>query len=252
VLVILIALAAVVVPMMGGVSQTTQLDATFATMTALRNAIMGTPNQPGYHQDMAGLLIPSGTLANAVSGGDPDYVGNNTTVPITIPCGFPWQPLDLFQNPTGATTSSSPATNTAQTFDPFTRKGWRGPYLQQTAGNSLFGQILDSYPPRTGSLVGKAAGQPIVIQWPPLGTAGLAGPRTAYIRLVSYGTNGVADAGYQTVWDPQTIQLNQQTTPGSMYQDDVILYLQTSPPTGTTPVTGPWTNYYDLKQQLQK
>jgi type II secretory pathway pseudopilin PulG len=230
VLTILIALAGVLVVMSGVTARVTELDATFTTMMAVRNAIMGTPGHPGYYQDMTGLPIPPNSAGFIASNGDPDYTGG---------AGLPWQMLDLFQDPRTGTAQ--------QSFDPFTRKGWRGPYLSQTAGNNIpLGQILDGWPH------GSQAGKPILIQWPPPSSLGGPANRAQYVRLVSFGADGVQDPGYAGQQDPTyATNYDPSTITPSMYKDDLILYLQITPTNSTNPVSGPWTNYYDLKQRLQ-
>lgn len=208
VVVIIVVLAALVIPLFGKTTHSSELDATFKTMMTIREAIMGTTDRPGYFQDMKGLPIPAST--------DPDVAAG---------AGLPLQMLDLFQNPRTLTTVSD--------FDPSTRRGWRGPYLGQASGSAAgFGIVRDSFT-RQGQLGGL-----IVIQWPPVGTPN----RLRYVRLVSFGPDGVQDPGYAHVWDPAQITAN-------MINDDLIVYLHDAP-SGLAPGAGPWTNYYDLKQKL--
>lgn len=110
VLAVLVLLAALLVPMVGSTVQEAELDVTYATMTHIRDAIMGSPTNPAYFPDLKGLTIP---------GRDPD--------------GVPRTLLDLFMAPVGA-----------PLFDPQTRRGWRGPYISQTSANST-GVIEDAY-----------------------------------------------------------------------------------------------------------
>jgi len=239
VLAILVALGTILIPLMGNVNQSTELDSTFATMSRLRDAIMGTQDHPGYFQDMKNLpIVPTynnwtsspGSWAGAGMTGDPDL---NT--------GLPFRTNDLSYNP-----GVQPFYGTV-VFNPATRKGWRGPYITQptspgglnlgTPSNPVY--VLDSFPTPTGS-----PGSPIIIQWPdPSDTTAV--PRSNFVRLLSLGANGVGDNSYVVngmnyyyPWNPQSI------TP-KMYNDDLILYVRRDVP-GMD-----WTNYTVLKGRLK-
>ncbi len=162
VMAVLVSLAALLVPMYGRSLQTSELDITFQTMTALRNAVVGNGG-PSYLQDMKGL-------SPGVS--DPDALA-----------GIPFTINDLL----------SPAGK--PTFDPAFRRGWRGPYLAQTSGSTT---VLDSFNYLDSATKLQKQGRPIVLQWPPVGTPN----RPYRVRLVSLGIDGALDAGYQNTWDP--------------------------------------------------
>ena len=158
---ILIVLAALIIPLFGnlrfsgaGRDRTAQQVATAATLSAVRDAILGTPAQPGLWQDL---------------GEQPNY--------------FPQTVADLFR-------ASTNLPNKYQSFDPVTRLGWRGPYLSvsdssyainpannftSTYGNDGDPAILDAW------------GRPIVLQVPQVnGTNDIQ-----YARLVSAGPDGI-------------------------------------------------------------
>ncbi len=221
VLAILVALAAVTVPLLGNRVSSSQIDTTYQTMLAIREAIMG---QPGYFPDTKGL-----------SGG-PYFTRSNSTTATAIAdaAGMPATLNDLFVNPGFAMANGS-------SYDPLSRKGWRGPYLNQTMGSlgtDSSGNVVirDAFPPPTG----QTASNPILLEWPTAATAGSI-PQSQwyqYVRLRSYGANGQASTGgIATTWVPSTI------TP-TMYGDDLILYIRRDIP-GID-----WTNYYNLKQGL--
>lgn len=198
VLAILVALAAIMVPMFTQTGPLAELDATFQTMLALRNAILGTSNNAGYFPDMKGLTITST---------DPDSMA-----------GIPYSINDLFVKPAGA-----------QAFEPAFSRGWRGPYLTQTNGVTPgTNTILDSFPPRAG-ISGTTPGQPgmpILIQWPAQGTTN----RAYHVFLVSYGPDNKSDIDYSQIANPTQMA-------SSAIQDDLILYLRVAPGTGGTPWT---------------
>jgi hypothetical protein len=182
-------------------------------MLAVREAIMG---NPGYFQDVKGMTI---TRANPTS---VTAIADAACMPATF--------NDLFVNPGISINGNA--------FDPLSRKGWRGPYLNQTMGSMSIDasgnmQILDSFPPPKGS----TASNPILLEWPTAATAGSI-PQSQwymYVRLRSFGANGQSSTGgIATTWIPSTI------TP-AMYGDDLILYIRRDIP-GID-----WTNYYNLR-----
>jgi hypothetical protein len=237
VLVILIAVGMILVPLFGTVAETAEYETTYATMSNLRNAIVGTPSQPGYFQDMKHLPISSSTDVDVAAGaGMPQQTSPLPAQHAAFSGVMLHGTVDLFVQPTGS-----------QAFLPATAKGWRGPYMSLTAGylpspppGSLtpqIGEVFDSFPG------GGQPGRPILIVWPPVGTPGRSQGQGVF--LVSTGPDGLADLDYTTNYDPATLSTN------SALHDDLILFLQVDP-NSTLPQTGPWTNYYTQLAKLRK
>ena len=162
-LVILISLAGLLVPLVSSSSTNAQDTATRATMNSLRDAVMA------YYADMKGIQV--GELGS--------YPGT-TGMPTTLK-DLQIQPVDNNGN-------------LVQNFDPFTRRGWRGPYVLQSTGT--FALTLDSsfYPTapvanpygNPGDLAFLDGwGNPIVLQWPQ--TSDTVAVKAQYVRLVSAG-----------------------------------------------------------------
>lgn len=187
VLLVLTALAGLAVPYIDGTGATAQCTATETTMVAIRDAIVGSYEQPGYLEDMGAL---PGTLSALVN--DHYCAGSSDPERTAAKC-----------NDAEGTWTEQPA------YNPATKRGWRGPYLLNTIlasakiGSTNFADnayvaapvvedspvILDSY------------GNPIIIQ-----NAG------SDARLVSAGPNGVLET---TLSD----------TEGANREDDRLLYL---------------------------
>jgi hypothetical protein len=137
-------------------------------MTALRNAIIA------YNQDMKGIQVGSAAYPA------------RTGVPMTL--------KDLLFKP------NDDKGNTVQDFDPYTQRGWRGPYVLQASG-SFTTRLDTSFLPTRGFPFAypygnpttnppdpaflDAWGIPIVLQWPQ--TADPVTTQAQYVRLVSAG-----------------------------------------------------------------
>lgn len=257
VLAILIALAGVVVPLLTTQVSSSQLDATYQSMLAIRQAIMG---QPSYYMDTKGLYL--GAYFPARTNFPPGL--STTTVAVADAAGMPATLNDLFVNPGIVYTNLNNAT-----FDPLSQKGWRGPYLNQSMGNlntvvSTSGgttttttTILNSFPPPTGSTTPNQ----IYLEWPgnaaPPGsdTSGDGVPTTqAYLcfRLRTPGPSGkLVTPSTGHLWAPPMAASSSSSglygltpiTP-TTYGDNLILYIRLDQP-GID-----WTNYYQLKQTL--
>ncbi len=164
VLAILIALAAVVIPIGDlGVRemQTTQL--TPHQLTNLREAVLR------YYQDMKGIAVVRDL-------GDP--TGPPETTQAT---GMPNSLVDLQIAPKGVD-------GKAISYDPVTRRGWRGPYLLSTPTTFRSTNLHGSFAPygrddKPAFL--DAWLNPVVVQWP--ATLDSLEIRSKYIRLVSAG-----------------------------------------------------------------
>jgi prepilin-type N-terminal cleavage/methylation domain-containing protein len=146
VLTILAVVAGIVVPMVANITsgesfhtpggpKSAQRVATEATMTRVRDAIMGSGENPGYYGDL-------GTLPWPQDGSRQDHP----------------QLRYLFVNP--ATEDDT------RDFDPNTRRGWRGPYVLGSTGHYTVDVprgLLDLYGENGDPALIDAWGSPIVI-----------------------------------------------------------------------------------------
>jgi type II secretory pathway pseudopilin PulG len=230
VMAILVTMAAIVIPLLTQTTNSAQLDATYATMTNVRNAIMGTGTQPGYFQDMKGLALAP-THPDAA---DPDAAS-----------GLPFLMCDLFVNPaTTIYTGTTPSTPSfTATFDPYTKKGWRGPYLNSPSSESgTIGVVYDSRPPAPTEGLPSTPGSPILLQVPPTTEPALARPYEWRLVSVGPGSPLLTDPNAYP-WDPALL------TP-VIYKNDLIVYLRADIYSSNVNLRGTvWTNYYDLKQK---
>ncbi len=209
VLVILVALAGVVVPLVDGLEistptgdKTQEEIVTQTTMQAIRDAIMGTPGQPGVWAD----------------------VGQRAE-------NFPQRISDLFSE-------STPASIAIGNFNPVTKIGWRGPYFVQATGKFDFnGRHDDSfiaYGVQDELTLLDAWGNPIIIQVD-FDRSGFVEPTQVdydgdgfadgneadFARLISAGPNGRIDT-------PETMVLPSQLPTGDPNDDDLVLFLRTA------------------------
>ncbi|MEZ6194818.1 MAG: prepilin-type N-terminal cleavage/methylation domain-containing protein [Planctomycetota bacterium] len=130
---------------------------TLASMAALRDAIVGTPEAPGFRDDL-------GALPKSIT--------------------------DLFLRPDTLVTGGA-----VTDWDRFSRRGWRGPYLRNATG-TYRSEGQESLPPGYGNegdpAIVDAWGAAIVLQRPDAGAPG--SPEVeANARLVSAGPNGRID-----------------------------------------------------------
>jgi prepilin-type N-terminal cleavage/methylation domain-containing protein len=200
---ILAAMAGLVVPLMGTTQDDSMRNVTIASMGAVRDAIMGASTTPGYYQDMKYVngIAPSNKA--------PQWI------------------RDLFVRPRRDGMRSAPTdleVDLVPEYDPATRKGWRGPYLNTTtdkyvvdnANNftTAYGfQDMDGIDPDTSDpAVLDAWRRPIVLQ--------VFDPASLDdVRLVSAGPNGVIDT------DPAKDRAALQA---AGVGDDVVLFLRPS------------------------
>ena len=161
---ILIVLAALVIPLLGnlrfsgaGRDRTAQQVATAATLAAVRDAILGTPAQPGLWQDL----------------------GERTNY-------FPQTIADLFR-------PSPRLPKGLQSFNPVTRLGWRGPYLSSSDASYAVNSAKNfttAYGNTGDPTIPDAWGRPIILQVPQV--AGASHSEEALnARLVSAGPDGI-------------------------------------------------------------
>ncbi|MBN2701796.1 MAG: hypothetical protein JXR29_10140 [Methylothermaceae bacterium] len=129
VLLVLIALAAVVLPYTQGTVSQAACQTTDATMAAVRDAIMGSASGPGYYSDMGGNF--------------PAYDDSGN---------LKYHLHFLFN--TSTTTGDSVHPSHLKNFKPNLALGWRGPYLQGGGGklvdptklNSNFSKVASNPP----------------------------------------------------------------------------------------------------------
>ncbi len=160
VLVILVALAGISMPLFTGVRDEAIENATKASLHNLRDMIV-----VRYYNDMKGVAI----VRNDVTTAGSTTVDNDTGVPNSL--------RDLVIKPLGA-----------PDYDPVSRLGWRGPYLQPTAGKFDFARLDVSFQPygvQDEVAFYDGWGFPVVLQWP--STTDNLSLRSQYVRLISAG-----------------------------------------------------------------
>ncbi len=233
VLLVLVALAGLVVPYVGGTGQMARCQATDATMIAVKEAVMGGASGSGFYGDLLGQY-PAGTK-QIPSGNGSDF---NLKY--------------LFEKPSWA-----------QAFNIKTAVGWRNPYLQNgriaptgldssftptnafnkgtssTFGNKVHESIS------TGAQVMDAWNRPIVLQVPCEKATASATTCTLnfdYARLVSAGPgSGIqpGDAAIDTkiAYDGSNTTEVLNVRDAGNRGDDRVLYLQRPDPyvAGNTP-----------------
>ena len=174
VLLVLAAVAGAVIALSGSTARDAQVQGTLATMAELRKVIVGSPEQPGYQDDTAAL-------------------------PATL--------TDLFVQPPPLAAPAQPPPYVG-TYDPNTRRGWRGPYIMNPTGNYVVNAargFTTDYG-QNGPTMLDAWGQPIVLQVP------VSDPTCA--RLVSAGPDGII----------QTPLATAMPTKGQC-GDDIVMFL---------------------------
>lgn len=160
VLVLLVALAGILVPIFGNVTDDAAMQTTQASLVAIRDAVVRSWTDTKY------VSLPG-------SGGSPP-----TEAEETERFHIRW----LFNSPVSGVATSD--------FDPDSRIGWNGPYLTQFTGRyaiddsrnltATYGSDNDP------SVLDSFTGTPIVVQ--------VVGASTPYdVRIVSAGPNGIVD-----------------------------------------------------------
>ena len=132
--------------------------ATRASLAAIRDAIMGTPDKPGYMSDTGNLPVSLTDL----------FVN-------------PFAPLGRTPNPL------------LVNFSPNTGLGWRGPYVLNINGSYTINNaagFTSVYGNNNDPAVLDAWGNPIILQVP---TSGIPADNQAFARLISAGPNGAID-----------------------------------------------------------
>ncbi len=196
---ILLVLATLVVPVVGDRIGQTREEVTRQSLTRLREVIAGT-----YHDDLDGLPRP----------GDPALSAGRANHP---------QLAYLFLNPETHLDGDPLTRDYDTTFNPISRRGWRGPYLLANGGG--FAYAVDGVRNFT-ALYGEPGdpavldgwGNPIVLQ-EPIDPAATAYDRARHARLVSAGPDGVLDT-------PADVLLPSDAQRG----DDLVLFLWIADP----------------------
>lgn len=171
---ILVGLSSVLIPLFGNTVKETRSRASQVSLYKIRDAVMGTAETPGYFQDIGSL---------------PTDLGDLYVVPSSLSANL-------------------------QSYDPVTKTGWRGPYLESiNAGryeaDNDYGQLDDLFPV-------DASRNAIVLQIPTSGADAAENQLNA--RLVAPGPNGVIDC-------PQNLLTPADLTAASRV-DDEVLFLQ--------------------------
>lgn len=225
VLLILIALAGTVLPYLAATGEEAACQATDASLAAIREALVGGPQGPGYYSDLQNRL-PYYREAS----------GNEDCADDTASGGNPRYHLHfLFNVRTLGSSPKSLCPKTLQAFHPKLGLGWRGPYLQggaKLADPSALDARFDDL--AYVHIKHKTAHQddlyvldqfrwrnPIVLQVPPdtadCPTHGGSGDGSWCARLVSAGPDGRLDT-----------QIN--TVDASDRGDDRVLFLRVADP----------------------
>jgi type II secretory pathway pseudopilin PulG len=211
VLLVLIALAGLVVPYVGGTGSAAMCKATDATLQAVKQAIMGGAAGPGYYADTLGSY-PSDR-------GDTDY---NLKYLFVAGDGNGADPVADWPD-----------------YSPKTGVGWRGPYLltgRVINGplNASFGTVFNPDTPATtayvhvdittdtGSQVFDGWHRPIILQIPYFDNA----PQPDYARLVSAGPG----SGLKSDEAAIDITIQSRGDKDSYRGDDRVLFLKIPDP----------------------
>ena len=187
---------------------------TEGTMKTLKDAILGTPGQPGYWSDMTKInnVFPLYTAQLIIS---PGWISSN------LPSGS--NPYATFQ--------ILPWFTALNSFNPVSGKGWRGPYIDVSgsypytldATNRYFPG--DLYPAAFSSIpvALDGWGNPIIIQWPSSGSSVSVQVQNA--RMVSAGPNGILDSLSPTAKLTLILYSNYTNTANaSLIGDDVVSF----------------------------
>jgi len=205
VLLILVALAGLAIPYVGGTNRMALCQATDASMQAVKTAIMGGGANSGFYMDTLGYY-PKDTK---------DAVAN-------------YNLRYLYSNKDGGSVEKW------KVYNPKTAVGWRGPYLM--SGFNVPSGLNDSFKTGTvhtdiqndnGSHPLDAWGRPIIIQVPP--TCSTSNNITDCARLVSAGSGSGMGAGEAVI---NTTIVNETASDRG---DDRVLFLKTPDPVGNIP-----------------
>ena len=198
-LVILAALAGIVLPQLGGVTGSARATVTNANLQLLREAIMDS-----YWGDMEGYPHPS---AAAIAGGRADHP----------------QLRYLFVNPNTEDETID--------YDPVTRLGWRGIYVQHSHGSYqvIAGNGFTAvYGENDDPAIVDGWNNPIVIQKPTVTTkilpVEIEAEQLLYTRLVSAGPDGVIDTPATKLFPGDGT--NPLDLTGADRGDDFVLFLR--------------------------
>ena len=254
VLLVLVALAGLAVPYVGGIGSSASCQTTDATMHTVKEAIMGGAAGAGYYADTLGQL-PRDRYIN------------------TVADQYAYSLHYLFTRDDGADNDgdgNQPSSDGKTNVDPEdewpaynakTSVGWRGPYL--TTGGQLSAANLDdasfgvngvfhkvnnpngkvhiNHNVTTLSQVFDAWHRPIILQVPYYDDDG-AGPHSAnyhpeYARLVSAGPGNGIEPSDASIDTPINDQIANNRNTGTYTNDDRVLFLRVPDPAlgGNTP-----------------
>jgi len=195
-LLILVAVAGLVIPQFATTSQAAERSATLVNMCKLRDILIGTPDRPGYLQDMQSMSVG----ANAT--GIPDFMH------------------DLLIQPAAAVS-----------FNVDSKLGWRGPYVANATGHFTAG-LHASFAPYglpNAPAVRDGWGNPIVLQWP--NTVDPLNVRAKYVRLISAGAPSLpgANGKVSVIETLDSVLLPEDLTPDKR-GNDIVVFLRVSDP----------------------
>jgi len=217
VLFVLVALAGLIVPLIGHMGEDARQQATHATLARVAEAIVG----PGGYEE---------AMRFARDGADAQFIGHGTGLPWPSPAEISAGRADhpqlryLFVRPTDL--KDYDPSSAQRFYDPVARVGWRDAWLSPTTATAYAVNVSNGFTVAYGEGDGGENPSaddpaptdgwvnPIVIQLPN------ADPdERANVRLVSAGPDGVLDTPGNVL-----------TPSGSQKNDDVVLYLYREDP----------------------
>jgi prepilin-type N-terminal cleavage/methylation domain-containing protein len=174
-------------PLLAAKSNAPAIVAARASLLAVREAIDGPPERPGFLQDLR-------SLPTSIDG--------------------------LFEAPALMLSGASVKGTPLEQFNPVTKLGWNGPYLLRASGNyhvDTSNAFTTDYGNEGDLAVIDPWGKPLVLQLPSASVVPLLEDRIKYARLVSAGPDQKIDTSpdlqHPNVLDP------------SQVGDDVVIYL---------------------------
>lgn len=183
---ILVVLAGVAVIRGGAIREDANKTTTMVTLTSARNAITGTPGDPGFREDV-------GQIPGSIE--------------------------ELFILPNVTISDAQHPAKPVLPFEPSTGHGWNGPYISRPTGvykSDLAAGFLVDYGTDGAPAILDAWHRPLILQIPT--TPGLSlEDRVGFSRLVSAGADGIVNTSPAA----QSPDITKEAETG----DDLVLYL---------------------------